>query len=200
MEHAEEADLRAEVSGIASDLKQGCSTGLEEQVIVHALVLEREGSEFPRQGEDEMHVACGQQFLFARLEPAQTRDRLASGAMPVAARVIGDGRRMSAGGTAIAMAAECGGAAACDREQDLLMLPADPAATALHKGRTGTANDIGHLQRRPVYALRLCSPDAVSVSASRGLAGAPSSRCERCTAGIAASLWSWASRITIGRR
>src|SRR5260370_13629602 len=77
---------------------------------------------------------------------------------------------MSAGGTAIAMAAECGSATACDREQDLLMLPADPATTAFHKARTGTANDIGHLQRRPVYGLRLCSPDGASVSASRGLA------------------------------
>src|ERR1700720_3065398 len=127
-----------------------------------------------------MHIACGQKFLFARLQPAQTRVRLASGAMPVAARVVGDGRRMSAGGTAIAMAAECGSATACDREQDLLMLPGDPAAAALHKGRTGTANDIGHLQRRAVYALRLCSPDAVRVSASRGLAVALRWRCERC--------------------
>jgi hypothetical protein len=50
---------------------------------------------------------------------------------------------MSAGGTAIAMAAECGGAAAGDREQDLPVLPRDPLAAALHKGRTGAANNIG---------------------------------------------------------
>jgi hypothetical protein len=55
MEHAEEADLRAEVAGIASDLKQGCGTGLEEQVVDDALVLERKWSEFTRQGEDEVH-------------------------------------------------------------------------------------------------------------------------------------------------
>jgi hypothetical protein len=107
MEHAEEADLRAEVAGITSDLKQGCGTGLEEQVVDHALVLERKGSQFTWQREDEMHVACGQQFPLARLQPARTRVHLASRTMPVAARVIGDGRRMSAGGTAIAMAAEC---------------------------------------------------------------------------------------------
>jgi len=158
MEHAEEADLRAEVAGIASDLQQGRGTGLEEQVVDDALVLERKWSEFTRQGEDEVHVAGGQQFLLACLEPAQTRVRLAPGTVSVAARVIGDGRCMSAVGTAIAMAAQCGGAAACDREQDLLMLPADPAATALHKRGTGTANNIGHLQRRRIYALRLCSP------------------------------------------
>src|SRR6266851_5750843 len=179
MEHTEEADLCAEVSRIASDLQQGCGTGLEEQVVEDALVLEREWSQFPRQGEHRMDIARGQQLPFALLEPADAGVALASRTMPVAARVIGDGRRMSAVGTAIAMAAECGGAAARDREQDLLMLPGDPAATALHKGRTGTANNIGHLQRRPIYALRICSSGAVRVSASSGLAVALRCRCER---------------------
>ena len=179
VEHAEEADFRAEVAGIASDLQQACGTGLEEQVVDDALVLEREWSEFTRQGEDEVHVASGQQFLFPRLEPAQTRVRLASGTMPVAARVIGDGRRMPAGGTAIAMAAKSRGAAARDREQDLLVLPGDPATAALDEALPGPANNIGHLQRRPVYALRIGSPGAGRVSASRGLAVALRWRCER---------------------
>src|ERR1700722_3148018 len=104
MEPAEEADLRSQMAEIASDLKQGCGTGLEEQVVDHALVLERQGSQFTRQGEDEVHVSGGQQFLFARLQQAETRVRLASGAMPVAARVIAAGGRMSAAGTAIAQA------------------------------------------------------------------------------------------------
>src|SRR5258708_646653 len=180
VEHAEEADLRAEVAVIASDLEQGRGAGLEKQAIDDTLVLERERCELTWQGEDEVHVAGGQQFLFACLEPAETRVCLASGAMPVAARVIGDGRGMSAGGTAIAMAAECGGAAAGDREQDLLMLPGDPAAAALNEALPGTTNNIGHLQWRPVYALRLCSPGAVSVSASNGLAVALRWRWERC--------------------
>ena len=60
MEHAEEADLRAEVAGIASDLQQGCGTGLEEQVVDHPLVLEREWGEVPWQSEDEVHIAGGQ--------------------------------------------------------------------------------------------------------------------------------------------
>ena len=130
MEHAEEADLRAEVAGIASDLQQGCGAGLEEQVVDHALVLEREWSEFARQGEHKVHVAGGQQFLLACLQPAHASVRLASRTMPVATRVIRDGRRISTVGTAIAVAAECGGAAAGDREQDLLVLPGDPATAA----------------------------------------------------------------------
>src|ERR1017187_717467 len=36
MEHAEEADLRAEVPGIASDLQQRCSAGVKQQVVDQA--------------------------------------------------------------------------------------------------------------------------------------------------------------------
>ena len=96
MEHAEEADLRAEVAGIASELQQGCGTCLEQQVVDHALVLESEGRELTGQREDEVYVAGGQQFLLPCLEPAHASVRLASGAMPVATRVIGDGRGVAA--------------------------------------------------------------------------------------------------------
>jgi hypothetical protein len=180
MEHAEEADLRAEVTRIASDLKQRCGAGLKEQVVDDTLVLQCERSEFTRQGEDDVDIAGGQQFLFTRLEPAQTRVRLASRTMPVTTRVVGDSRRISAVGTAIAMAAERGRTAARDREQDLLMLPGDPATTAFKKFLPCTAHDIGQLQRRPVSVLRICSPGVVSVSASNGLAVALRCRCERC--------------------
>jgi hypothetical protein len=78
------------------------------------------------------------------------------------------------------MAAECGGATACDRQQDLLMLPGDPTATAFQKTWTSTADDIDQLQRRLVYVLRICSPVAVRVSESSGLAVALRCRCERC--------------------
>jgi hypothetical protein len=40
MEHAEEADLGAEVPGIASDIEQGCGAGVEQQVINQPLVLQ----------------------------------------------------------------------------------------------------------------------------------------------------------------
>src|SRR5712664_5001225 len=40
MEHAEEADLGAEVPGIASDLEQGRGAGVEQQVINQPLVLQ----------------------------------------------------------------------------------------------------------------------------------------------------------------
>src|SRR5258708_30225159 len=91
MEHAEEADLRAEVTRIASDLQQGCSTGVKQQVVDQPFILQCEWSQFPWQGEDHVHVAGGQQLSFPRLEPAQAGVALTLGAVPVSARVVRDG-------------------------------------------------------------------------------------------------------------
>ena len=91
VEHAEEADLGSQVPGIAGDLQQSCSTGLKQQVIDQTLVLQCEWSQFPRQGEDDVHVAGRQQLSFPRLKPALAGVALASGAMPVATRVVRDG-------------------------------------------------------------------------------------------------------------
>src|SRR5450631_4041220 len=80
-----------------------------------------------------MHVASGQQFPFARLEPASSRVALASWAMSVSTRVVGDGGRMSAAGAAVAMATQRSSAAAQDRQQHLLVLPVHPPAAAFNE-------------------------------------------------------------------
>ena len=180
VEHAEETDLGTEMPWIASDFKQGLSAGMKEQVVDEPLVLQGERSQFPRQSEDGVDVAGGQQFPFARLEPAPARVALASWAMPVSARVVGDGGRMSAAGAAVAMPAQRGGAAAHDGQQHLPVLPVDPPATVFHKCLSGTANNVGHLQERPVVQLCLCPPCDENVSASSGLAVALRCRWDRC--------------------
>lgn len=48
VEHAEETDLGAEMSRIASDLKQGLGAGVKEQVVDEPLVLQCERGQFPR--------------------------------------------------------------------------------------------------------------------------------------------------------
>jgi len=110
VEHAEEADLSCEVSRIASDLQQGRSAGMEQQVIDDALVLQGEWGQFVGQRENDMHIAGRQQFAFAGFEPAHPGVALASWAMPVAARVEGDGG-VSAAGAHIAMSAQRSGTA-----------------------------------------------------------------------------------------
>src|ERR1700736_6530045 len=101
MEHAEEADLGSKMPWIAGDLKQGLSAGVKEQVVDEPLVLQCERGQFARQSKDRVDIASGQQFPFARLEPASARAALASWAMPVPARVVGDPGRMSAAGAAV---------------------------------------------------------------------------------------------------
>ena len=91
MEHAEETDLGSQMAWIAGDLQQSCSTGVKQQVIDHPFVLQGERSQFPWQGEDDVHVAGGQQLSFPRLEPAQAGVALTLGAVPVSARVVRDG-------------------------------------------------------------------------------------------------------------
>ena len=93
-----------------------------------------------------MDVARGQQLPFALLEPAQARVALASWAMPVAARVIGDGS-VPAVRASITMPAQGSGAATRDRIEHLEVLPVDPAMTAFNETRSSGADDVGHLQR-----------------------------------------------------
>ena len=59
MEHAEETDLGSQVAWSAGDLQQSCSTGVKQQVIDQPFILQGEGSEFPWQGEDDVHIAGG---------------------------------------------------------------------------------------------------------------------------------------------
>src|SRR5271170_907731 len=179
MEHAEETDLGSQVAGIASDLQQGCSTGVEQQVVDQPFILQCEGSQFPRQGEDDVHVAGGQQLPFPRLEPAQTGVTLTLRAVPVSARVVGDGS-MSAVRALITMSTQRCGAAACDGQQHFFVLAVDPLATVFNEGLSCTANDVGHLQRRPVHALCVGSPSPRMGSASSGLPVALRCRRERC--------------------
>jgi len=157
MEHAEETDLGSQVAWIASDLKQSLSTGVKEKVVDQPFILQCERSQFPRQGEYNVHVAGRQQLPFPRMEPAQARIALTLGAVPVSARVVRDDG-MSAVRALIAMSAQRGGAAARDGQQHFFVLGVDPPATAFNEGLSCTANDVGHLQRRPVHALCVGSP------------------------------------------
>ena len=49
------------------------------------------------------------------------------------------------------MTAERGGAAALDGVQDLEVLAGNPIPTVLDESRSRPADEIGHLQRRPVH-------------------------------------------------
>jgi len=180
MQHAEETDLGTEMPWIASDFKQGLSTGVKKQVVDEPLVLQGKRGQFPGQNEHSMDVGSGQQFALARSEPASARVALASWAMPVSARVVGDPGRMSAAGAAIAMSTQRSGTAAHDGQQHLPVLPVDPPAAVFKERLLSTANNVGHLHRRPVLQLCLRAPWDENDSASSGLAVALRCRWDRC--------------------
>ena len=82
VEHTEEADLGAEMLGIASDCEKSCGTGLEQEMVQEFLVLQGERRQFMRQGKDNMDVARGEKFLTTRFEPTSTSIGLTLRAVP----------------------------------------------------------------------------------------------------------------------
>ena len=48
VEHTEEADLRAEMFGIASDFEKSCGTGAKQEIVEEFLVLQGERRQFVR--------------------------------------------------------------------------------------------------------------------------------------------------------
>ena len=92
-----------------SDFEKGLGTGAKQEIVDDLLVLQDQRGQMTRKREDHMDVARREQLLAARCEPAVASPGLTLRAVPVAARVVGDGT-MSAAGAFIEMAAERGGA------------------------------------------------------------------------------------------
>src|ERR1700684_129538 len=98
-----------------------------------------------------MDVARREKLLTTRLEPTLAGVGLTLRAVPVAAAVVGDGRTVGAVGAIIEMPAQGGGATAHDGAPHLEVLPVDPPAASFDEGASRGANQIGHLEWRPVH-------------------------------------------------
>src|SRR2546429_1598922 len=73
--------------------------------------------------------------------------------MAVPAAVVRDGGTISAVGAFVEMAAKCGGTTPLNGSQHLDMLPTKPVAISFDENLSRSADDIGHLQRRPAHLL-----------------------------------------------
>jgi hypothetical protein len=102
-----------------------------------------------REREDDVDIWHVEELALAGMEPALPRLCLALRAVPIAARVIGDGL-VSAGVTPIEMTPKCGGATARDRPKDRSLLRAQPRML-LEKGVALRVEDIGHLHGGPAH-------------------------------------------------
>ena len=90
VEHADEADLGAEMLGIGGDHVQRLGRGPEQDGVDRFLVLESDLGGRRWQGEDDVETRRWQQLALPRDQPGGARWSLAFRAMPVAARVISD--------------------------------------------------------------------------------------------------------------
>jgi len=90
VEHGGEADARAQMLRIGGDGGQRLGGGPEQVVVDRGLVLERDGADRGRQGEDDVIVGNRQELRLAVFEPLPRRRGLTLRAVAIAA---GNGRR-----------------------------------------------------------------------------------------------------------
>jgi len=154
VQHGEEANLRAEMPGIAGNFEKCFRSGAKQKVVDDLLVLQDQWRQPAGQCEDNMDVACREKLLATCCEPAVAGTRLTLRAVPVSARVVGDGA-MPAAGALIEMAAEHGGATPRNGQQHFDMLPGDPLTASFDECISRGADEIGHLERWPAHLLVL---------------------------------------------
>jgi hypothetical protein len=155
VQNAEEADLRAEMSGIASDFEKCFRTGAKQEIIEDLSVLQGQWSQPLRKGEDHMDVARREKFSSACCDPPFPGRGLTLRAVPVSAGVVRDSGAMPAAGALIEMTAQCGGATPPNGQQHFDMLPTEPVAISFDESSSRCADEIGHLQGRPAHLLLL---------------------------------------------
>ena len=131
-----QADARAQMLRVGGDGHQRLGGGPEQEVVDGGLVLEGDGADRRRQGEDDVVVGNRQQLGLALVEPLPRRRALALRAMAVAAGIVGDAL-VRAVLAALDVSAERGGAAGLDRRHDLQLAEARhgrrwPCATPPH--------------------------------------------------------------------
>ena len=87
MQHAEEADLGAEMGRVASHFEQSFGAGPKQQTVDDFLVLQSQRSQLRGQGEDDVDIGRGQQFTTTRRDPAFPRTGLTLRAVPIATQL-----------------------------------------------------------------------------------------------------------------
>jgi site-specific recombinase XerD len=120
VQHRENADLSPEMLGVGSDLAQRLGGGTKEYLIDHALVAERHLGKLVGNGEYDMEVVGGQKVSLSRFEPLSPLLRLTLGAVPIAARVVGD-LEAAAIGAHVDVPAHLGGTARGEATQDIAL-------------------------------------------------------------------------------
>ena len=151
VQHAEEANLCTEVSRMASHFEKGFGTSAEQEIVEDLLILQRQWRQAAGEREDHVQVVGRQKFTPTRGDPPFPSSDLTLRAVAIAAAVVGDGGTMSATGALVEMTAECGGTTPPNGQQHFDVPPAKPMTVSFYESLSRSADDIGHLQRRPAH-------------------------------------------------
>jgi len=154
MQNTEEADFCTEVFGIAGHFKKSFCTGAKQEIVEDLLVLQDQRGQMTRKRENHMDVARWEKLLATCCEPAIASSCLTLRAVPISARVVGDGA-MSAASAFIDMPAERGGTTPRNGQEHFDVLPADPLTASFDECVSCGADQIGHLEGWPVHLLVL---------------------------------------------
>ena len=117
VQYSEEADLGTQMLGIGSDGGQGLGRGSEQHAVDEIFVLVSNGGDLFGKGEDDMKIVRREYFGCSFFDPLGTRQRLALGAMSVAAAIV-TGSLVSTAVAPLEMTAEGCGPAHLDRGHD----------------------------------------------------------------------------------
>lgn|SRR3954454_12310014 len=144
VENVEEADLGAEVTGIAGDGEQGFRSSTEENVEDRFRAVKSKSGNLFRQGEDDVKILHGQKLRFAGFEPFGASQRLALGTVPVTTRVVAD-PRMTALAAFVDMTAQGWRAASRDGVHGPSLL----ARKGIHPRKIGLSKNVGQFKGWP---------------------------------------------------
>jgi hypothetical protein len=151
MQYGGQADARAQMLRVGGNRGQRLRCGPEQEVVDGRLVVERDGADRSRQGEDDVIVGDRQELGLAVFEPSPRGGRLALWAVAVATGIVGDAL-VRAVLAALDVAAERGCATGLDRRHDLQLGEAHVPGVGLSPRRPVGAKDVGDLQGRPRHA------------------------------------------------
>jgi hypothetical protein len=147
MEHSEESDLGAEVSGISGDLQQCFGSSLEEQAVKDPFVLQGQRAEPVWQRKHDVEILHRKKIRSALVKPFGARCGLTFWTMTIPAGVVSD-LRVTALVASLQMPAQRGGATLHDVAQDSALLRREGQPVAFQLIRIKTPEDVRHFEQR----------------------------------------------------
>ena len=161
---------------VGGDGGERLGRGPEQEVVDGGLVLESNGADRSRQGEDDMIIGERQEFRLAFGEPLPRRGTLAFRSVAVAAGIVGDAH-MGAVLAALDVSAERRGPTGLDRRHHFQLGEADVTGVGLAPRRPMGAKEAGPTHMTAVEASSWPKPRVVvslyGDRMKRGSRGAP---------------------------